>query len=161
MAETQIKLRRAAPADAERIAALTDAAYEGYIPLIGRKPQPMTADYHAIVAEHPVWLLCEGDVIAGVLVLMREPDALLIYSVAVHPVYQGRGFGARLLALAEDEARAAGNASIRLYTNGLMAANIARYRRLGYQETRREPIGDTVVVHFLKRLGEPYEPTPG
>jgi ribosomal protein S18 acetylase RimI-like enzyme len=160
MAETQIQLRRAAPADAEPIAALTDAAYEGYVAVIGRKPQPMTADYQTIVAEHPVWLLCADDVIAGVLVLMREPDALLIYSVAVHPAHQGRGFGSRLLALAEDEARRAGYTSIRLYTNGLMAANIARYRRLGYQETRREPIGDTVVVHFLKRLGEPHESSP-
>jgi ribosomal protein S18 acetylase RimI-like enzyme len=160
MTETQIQLRRATPADAERIAALTDAAYEGYVALIGRKPQPMTADYRAIVAEHPVWLLCVDDTIAGVLVLMREPDAMLIYSVAVHPAHQGRGFGVRLLALAEDEARRAGYASIRLYTNALMEANIARYRRLGYQETGREPRGGTVIAHFVKQLGGPHGPSP-
>jgi ribosomal protein S18 acetylase RimI-like enzyme len=159
MTETPIQLRRATPADAERIAAVTNAAYEGYIPLIGRKPQPMTVDYRAMVAEHPVWLLCAGDVIAGVLVLMREPDSMLIYSVAVHPTYQGCGFGSRLLALAEDEVRRAGYASIRLYTNGLMEANIARYRRLGYQETRREPLGGTVLVHFAKQIGDLHEPS--
>jgi ribosomal protein S18 acetylase RimI-like enzyme len=158
MSEPQFQLRRATPADAEPIAAITDAAYEGYIPLIGRKPQPMTADYQAIVAEHPVWLLCAADTIAGVLVLMGEPDAMLIYSVAVHPAYQGRGFGVRLLALAEDEARRAGYGSIRLYTNALMEANIARYRRLGYQETGREPLGGTVIVHFVKQIGDVHKP---
>lgn len=153
MSETAIQIRLATPADAGQIAAITDAAYEGYIALIGRKPQPMTADYQAIVAEHPVWLLCVGDQIAGLLVLMREPETMLIYSVAVHPAHQGRGFGSRLLDLAEDEARRAGYSSIRLYTNSLMEANIARYRRRGYQETGREPRGETAIVHFVKQLG--------
>ena len=54
-------LRRATPEDAPAIAALTDAAYAKYIPLIGRKPQPMTADYRQMAAEHPIWLLYLGD----------------------------------------------------------------------------------------------------
>jgi hypothetical protein len=75
-----VVVRKASPADAETIAALTEAAYARYIPRLGRKPEPMTADYRQIVAEHPVWLLCLGDQPAGVLVLKREPEGMLIYS---------------------------------------------------------------------------------
>ena len=65
-----IVIRRAAPADVEHIVAITDAAYAKYVPLLGRKPQPMSADYHHMVVAHPIWLLCVGDRPAGVLVLM-------------------------------------------------------------------------------------------
>jgi ribosomal protein S18 acetylase RimI-like enzyme len=147
-----ILIRRATPADAGRIAALTDAANAKYVPLMGRKPQPMTADYHQMVAAHPAWLLCVDEQPAGVLVLMREPETMLIYSVAIHPDYQKRGLGYRLLAWAEREARQAGYASIRLYTNALMTENIALYRRLGYQETGREPFNGLTLVHFAKGL---------
>src|SRR5262245_38171275 len=102
--EQQIIIRGAVPADADAIAALTDMAYAKYVPRMGRKPQPMTVDYHQMLAEHPIWLLCVGQTVAGLLVLMPEPDIMLIYSVAIHPDYQHRGFGRRLLAWADQEA---------------------------------------------------------
>jgi len=150
--ELPLTLSKARTEDAGDIAALTNAAYDKYIARIGRKPRPMTADYGAIVAEHPVWLLCLVDHLVGVLVLMVEPEAMLIYSVAVHPDYQQRGLGRRLLALAEEQALAAGFQRIRLYTNEHMVENIALYQRLGYQETGRESFGDTQVVHMVKSL---------
>jgi ribosomal protein S18 acetylase RimI-like enzyme len=150
--EEQIVIRAASPQDAETIAALTDAAYSKYIPRLGRKPQPMTADYRQVVAKHAVWLLCMGDQPAGVLVLMREPEAMLIYSVAISPEVQKRGLGRRLLAWAEQQARQAGYALIRLYTNERMQENIAWYQRLGYQETHREPLQGSRLVHLARRL---------
>jgi ribosomal protein S18 acetylase RimI-like enzyme len=152
--QQQICIRRAAPSDAELIAALTDAAYARYVPRMGRKPQPMTVNYHDILAAHPVWVLCVGQALAGVLVLMHEPDVMLIYSVAVHPSYQHRGFGRQLLAWAEHEARQAGYTRIRLYTNALMEENIALYQHLGYRETHREPFHELFVVHLAKALEE-------
>src|ERR687885_774093 len=106
--EPEIAIRRAAADDAAIISAITDAAYRTYVPRLGRKPQPMTADYHQLLAEHPIWLLEIDHQPAGVLVLIHEPQALLIYSVAVSPPYQKRGFGHQLLAWAEQEARRAG-----------------------------------------------------
>ena len=50
-------LRRAGPADAAAIAALTQAAYAKWVPVIGRKPLPMTADYHRAVVEHQIELV--------------------------------------------------------------------------------------------------------
>ena len=126
-------LRQATPEDAPAIAALTDAAYAKYIPLIGRMPQPMTANYSQMVADHTVWLLEAAGQLAGVLVLIEEPETLLIYSIAVRPDLQGRGLGHRLLTLAENEARQAGCQKIRLYTNEHFVENIELYQRSGYQ----------------------------
>jgi len=148
----QIAIRKASLDDASIISTLTDAAYAKYVPLMGRKPQPMTADYQRIVAEHPVWMLWIDEQPAGVLVLMHEPEDVLIYSVAIAPAYQKRGLGRRLLAWAESEARQAGYAHIRLFTNALMEANIALYTRLGYVETRREPFHELTIVHMRKPL---------
>lgn len=47
-----MSIRRAAPSDAESVAALTDAAYSEWVPVLGRKPQPMITDYAAIIATH-------------------------------------------------------------------------------------------------------------
>jgi len=147
-----VTIRKAEARDVETVAAITDAAYMRYVAVIGRKPRPMTDDYHQVLAEHPVWLICVGAQTAGVLVLMREPEAMLIYSVAVEPAFQKRGVGRRLLELAEEQARAAGYARIRLYTNEHMVENIALYQRLGYEETGREPVGGTALVHMAKAL---------
>jgi GNAT superfamily N-acetyltransferase len=151
--QPQVAIRRAVADDAAVIATITDAAYRMYVPRLGRKPQPMTADYHQLLAEHPIWLLEIDHQPAGVLVLIHEPQALLVYSVAVSPPYQKRGFGRQLLAWAEQEARRTGYQHIRLYTNALMEENIARYRRLGYVETGREPYQGLTLVHMAKALG--------
>lgn len=145
-------IRRALAKDVPTIAAITAVAYATYVPLLGRKPQPMTADYNQIVADQPVWLLCLDDQPAGVLVLMKEPEYLLIYNVAVRPAYQKQGWGRRLLAWAEQEAQREGYTLLRLYTNTLMAGNIALYQRLGYVETGREPYLGSTLVHMEKRL---------
>jgi GNAT superfamily N-acetyltransferase len=148
----QTSLRRATQADGDAIAALTEAAYAKYIPLIGRQPQPMTADYRQMAAEHPIWLLYLGDELAGLLVLEFEAESALIYSVAVRPDLQGRGLGRRLLEWAEEQALRAGYRKIRLYTNEHFVRNIELYRRVGYQETGRELYLGTYLVHMAKEL---------
>jgi len=150
--DLQPTLRKATTADAAAITALTEAAYAKYIPLIGRKPQPMTADYSQMVVEHPVWLLEVAEQLGGVLVLIEEPETLLIYSIAVRPDLQGCGLGHRLLTLAENEARQAGCQKIRLYTNAHFVENIELYQRAGYQQTRREEYLGSRLVHMAKRL---------
>ena len=73
-------------------------------------------------------------------------------TVAVRPLAQRRGVGARLLALAEDEARARGLDEIRLYTNEAMTENLAYYPRHGYTETHRAGQGGFRRVFFTKHL---------
>jgi GNAT superfamily N-acetyltransferase len=153
MGKNQVGIRKATPDDAGVILALTDAAYTKYIPRIGRKPQPMTADYSRMVVEDSIWLLTLENQPIGVLVLVYEPENVLVYSVAIKPEYQKQGLGRRLLAWAEQQAVQAGYRSIRLYTNERFEENIRLYERLGYQETGREPLLGSTVVHMAKRLG--------
>ncbi len=148
----EILIRRVLPEEAGVVSAITDAAYARYVPLIGRKPQPMTADYTQMIAENAVWLLQIGGQAAGVLVLVFEQEQTLIYSVALLPQHQKKGLGRRLLAWAEQAALEQGYRRIRLYTNALMVENIALYRRSGYQETGREAYLGTTLVHMAKDL---------
>ncbi len=148
----EVAIRPATVEDAATVSAITDAAYSKWIPLIGRKPEPMTVDYGELIASHPIHVLSVGGSPAGVLVLKHEEVQTLIWSVAVHPDHQDRGLGLRLLELAEREARARDYKSIRLYTNSLFAENIALYKWCGYEETRREPFRGSTLVHMAKRL---------
>jgi hypothetical protein len=80
-----LTIRRATIADAPVVHEITDLAYARYVPLLGREPQPMTADHQAMIAEHEVWLLVDDGAPLGVLELIFEPGCTLIYSVAVRP----------------------------------------------------------------------------
>jgi ribosomal protein S18 acetylase RimI-like enzyme len=157
----RITIRRAGLEDSVAVSGITDSAYSGYIPLIGRQPQPMTADYAHMVIENDIWVLELDGQHAGVLVLIHEPEALLIYSVAVHPDYQKQGLGRRLLAWAEQQAVLSGYRTIRLYTNARFTHNIHLYQRLGYQETGRETLLGSTVVHMAKGVGEEGSRDPG
>ena len=150
--EEHLQIRRAGPADAAAVRALTRAAYARWIPLIGREPTPMTADYERAVQEHLVDLAyLDGDLVALIETVALDQH-LLVENVAVAPELQGRGLGRRLLAHAEDLAASLGLGEIRLYTNALFTTNIELYRRLGYAVDREEPFWGGVKVHLRKRI---------
>src|SRR3546814_13670540 len=98
-----------------------------------RPPQPVRADYGRAFRAHRFDLLVENGTLVGLVETVAEGDELLIVNVAVHPDRQGEGHGLRLLRHAEDLARADKLKSMRLYTNKLMAGNIALYERLAYE----------------------------
>jgi ribosomal protein S18 acetylase RimI-like enzyme len=148
-------LRRAGPADAAAVRALVRAAYAKWVPLIGREPRPMQADYALAVQQHRIDLLHRDGALAALIETRAEPDHLWIENVAVAPECQGQGLGRRLLRHAEALATAAGLAELRLLTNGAFAANIALYRALGYRITSEEPWGDGVVVFMAKPIDPP------
>jgi ribosomal protein S18 acetylase RimI-like enzyme len=147
-----VVIRRAVPAEVNTVTAITDAAYEHYIPRLGRKPQPMVTDYNPMITNDEVWLLALDDQSVGVLVLLNKPDHLLIYNVAVSPLHQKRGFGRQLMSWAEQRAKQNGCHIVRLYTNALMTETIALYTQLGYVETERESYMGSTRVNMEKRL---------
>jgi len=147
-------IRRAMPADAAAVRALTRNAYAKWVPVVGREPRPMTADYAHAVAEHLVDLVEEDGSLVALIEMIPAADHLLIENIAVAPDRHGKGIGSRLLAHAEAVARSLGLGEMRLYTNGLMATNIALYGRRGYREDRREEAGPLgIAVYMSKRLG--------
>jgi GNAT superfamily N-acetyltransferase len=147
-----IELRQAVAADAAAIRDLTRSAYAKWVPLIGREPKPMTADYATAVQRHRFDLLYAEGTLAALIETIREADHLLVENVAVSPAFQGRGFGRRLMAHAEELATSSGFGEIRLYTNQRFAENIELYRRLGYRVDREEALAVGTVVHMSKQL---------
>ncbi|WP_458093995.1 GNAT family N-acetyltransferase [Roseomonas sp. WA12] len=144
--------RTATPADAEAIWDLTRAAYAKWVPVIGREPKPMAADYDMAVRNHRIDLLSDDGVLAALIEMIPEADHLLIENIAVAPAHQGRGLGRQLMAHAEEVAASMGLSLLRLYTNTLFAENIRLYTRLGYAVDREEPFRGGTVVHMSKRV---------
>ena len=147
-----VELRKAGAGDAAAIRALTREAYAKWVPLIGREPRPMTADYAQALKTHRFDLLYAGGRLAALIETIRETDHLLIENVAVSPSFQGRGFGRILMAHAEEIAASHGFGEISLYTNARFAKNIALYARLGYRLDREESWKGGVIVHMKKML---------
>lgn len=112
----------------------------------------MLADYAALIGEGVVYVLPEGNIVTGVLVIKPAEDAVLVENVAVHPSYQGTGLGRELMRFVETFARGRGQREIKLYTNELMTENIAFYEKLGFQEIERRLDGGYQRVFMHKDL---------
>jgi ribosomal protein S18 acetylase RimI-like enzyme len=138
--------------DAADIRRLTREAYAKWVPLIGREPKPMTADYAEAVRNHRIDLLYLEGKLAALIETIAEVDHLLIENVAVSPAFQGRGLGRKLMAHAEQIAASLGYGEIRLYTNKLFTQNIELYRKLGYRVDREEVLEIGVAVHMSKPI---------
>ena len=150
---THYAMRRARAADAQSIHALTQAAYAKWIPMIGRKPKPMTADTETAIAHHWIDLAHDESVLAGLVEMIPETNHLVIESLAVAEAYQGRGLGETLLSRAEAIAREAGYPEVRLYTNAAFTENLSYYLKRGYHEHARSALSDGgVMVHFSKKI---------
>ncbi len=145
-------MRAATAADVPALRRLAVAAYQRYVPRIGRQPAPMTADYLAAVERGEVWVAVLDGQLAGLIVLIAKPGYLLLENVAVAPSAQGQGIGGMLLALAEQQAARLGAGQIRLYTNAAMTENLAYYPRRGYVETHRAWQDGFQRVFFAKVL---------
>ena len=129
-----------------------NAAYGHYVARNGKTPGPMLDDYAALIADQRVHVLEEDGQLVGLIVLIPEPDAMLLDNVAVSPEAQGRGFGVKLIGFAEQSARDARLLAIRLYTQEIMTENIALYTKLGFVETHRAREKGLDRVYMTKTL---------
>ncbi len=151
-ADDALVFRPAHPGDADAIRGLVLRAYAKWVPVVGREPRPMTADYDRAVLEHDFDLAFAAGALAGLAETELRADHLWIENLAVAPEAQGRGLGRLLLARAETRALSAGRGEIRLLTNSAMLANIALYEHLGYVRTHVEPYAGGSIVHMARTL---------
>lgn len=146
-------IRQATAADEAKIKDCAEQAYARYIPLIGRKPAPMLADFRAqIAAGHIHVAVDDGGVFQGFVVFYPEERHMLLENVAVLPDAAGQGIGKALIRFCEDEARRRGLSAVRLYTNEKMIDNLSIYPRLGYAEVARRSEHGFDRVFFEKHL---------
>lgn len=145
-------LRLAVAGDREQVVALVQAAYAMYVERMGQQPAPMLADYGALIERGVVWVMAGEGRLRGVIVMWPEGDHLFLENVAVHPDDQGQGIGRRLLAFADERARALELGAVELYTNEAMTENLAFYPRLGFAEYDRRTEDGYRRVYMRKRL---------
>jgi GNAT superfamily N-acetyltransferase len=143
-------VRRGRPDEATWVLETVRAAFQLYVPRMGREPGPMRRDYAQPIAEGRLYVQEHEQRRVGVIEIGLEPDALVVHRLAVAPVEQGHGHGRALMDYAESEARRLGLPLIRLVTNAAMTENLTYYPRLGYRETHRDAEG---YVHFEKSIG--------
>lgn len=149
----RLQLRKAGPSDVDAVRSLVRRAYAQWIPVIGREPLPMTADYEKAVRAHEIDLLhAEGHLVA-LIEVFAAADHLFIENIAVSPEYQGKGLGHRLLDHAEAKAKGMGFWELRLLTNQAFATNVRLYRSVGFRIDRTEPhFGGGTTVYMSKTL---------
>ena len=149
---SEISLRPATPDDAPLVSACVRAAYEHYIPRIGKPPAPMLEDYARVIRERQVTVAVREGSIVGVLVRAPMAEGFRLINVAVDPASQKQGVGRALLQLAEAEARRQGHDRIHLSTNEKMTENQALYARIGYVEYDRRVENGYSRVYMRKTL---------
>ncbi|MBW0002590.1 MAG: GNAT family N-acetyltransferase [Hyphomicrobiales bacterium] len=150
--EASLAFRPALPEDADSIRALVRSAYAKWVPVIGREPLPMRADYDRAVREHQFDLLMLDGEMVGLVETLLRPDHLWIENLAVKPLHQGRGLGRRLLAHVERHAVEQGCVEARLQTNAAFADNVTLYTCLGYDIYKEEPFRGGLTVYMKKTL---------
>jgi len=138
--------------DADSIRNCAEAAYGLYVARIGMKPPPMVADFESLIKDRSVYVLEDETGIAGYIVFYPRGDHLHIENIAVDPMAQRRGYGKRLIAFVEAEARRRKIQAVELYTHQKMTENIAYYPKLGYREIDRHDRDGLPRVFFRKAL---------
>ncbi|MFH1805346.1 MAG: GNAT family N-acetyltransferase [Pseudomonadota bacterium] len=151
MGETLL-LKRANADDVDAVRALVREAYGKWVPVIGREPLPMQADYAEAVKNHQIDVLFLGNTLAGLIEMIPKDDHLLIENIAIAPTCQGKGLGRKLLNHAEQVTQSLGHSEIRLYTNKLFAENVKIYLKTGYEIDREETWTGGITVHMRKSL---------
>jgi ribosomal protein S18 acetylase RimI-like enzyme len=146
------QIRSATPADAASVRNVVRAAYAKWLPVLGREPLPMQADYDRAVREHQIDLLYIDGQMVGLIEMIARADHLYIENVAVAPEHQGQGLGRQLLAHAEQVALARGQSDIRLLANAVFESNISLYKAVGYCIDREEPFMGGTAVYMSKKV---------
>ena len=149
---TAIVVRSARPSDVDTIRAIVQAAYSKWVPIIGREPRPMVADYDSAIERHQFGLLQVGDEIVGLVETTLKADHIWIENIAVKPGEQGKGYGSILIAHTEKLAVDAGVGEIRLLTNEQFESNIALYSKARFAIDGREPFMGGMTVYMSKKL---------
>ena len=150
-----LEVRDAVPGDLPRLVDIENHVFAG--DRLTRR-----AFRHLLTRANAINLVAVGGagVVGYVTVLLRRGSAgARIYSLAVHPRWQGRGVGTRLLQLAESRAAQRGCTFMRLEVRADNAGAIRQYVRAGYGRIGVKPAyydDGEMALRFQKPLA-PHE----
>ncbi len=158
-----LTITAATPADVPALKALVEAAYRGDSARQGWNHEADILDderieqkeLEAMLADPAVTILtARGDagLIGCVAVTRKDQSLAYLGMLCVSPTLQSGGLGGRLLAAAEDHARADGIAAMEMTVIDSRTALIAWYERRGYKftgETRPFPVLRDPPITFV------------
>jgi len=125
--------------------------------VLGTIPKPAIENYGPRIERDEVWILeIEGEP-TGIAVPEERTDHLLIYSIAVRPEAQRKGYGKALLDFADKHAVELGLREVRLYTNEQMERNLRLYRQHGFVQVGKRPHPSRpgqVLVDMVRKLSQ-------
>jgi ribosomal protein S18 acetylase RimI-like enzyme len=152
-----MEIIKAEVADAPAILALQKSAYLSEASLYNDNSiPPMTQTLEALVADFgrkTILKAVEGKRIVGSVNGFLTGDTCYIGRLMVHPDFQGRGIGTRLMESIEAWFNDA--VAWELFTGELSIANIRLYERLGYRVTRKEIFpGSRFAIVYLVKMRE-------
>src|SRR5207253_7693473 len=90
-------IRQAQSDDRAAIEACVRAAYEKYIPRLGKEPAPMRANYADLIAQGVVYVIVDASDVRGVVVCFPNADHFFLENIAIDPTYQAQGLGQTLM----------------------------------------------------------------
>ena len=147
-----LNTRQGTAADIDTIRAFTRQSYAKWVPLIGREPLPMSANYEQTIETNRFDLFYQDQELAALLETINNEDHLLIENVCVAPFLQRMGIGKSLLDYAEELAKDACYDMIRLNTNKFFEGNVDLYLRHGYAIDWEKPVVGGIHVHMKKSI---------
>lgn len=146
-------IRLAQASDEFDIRKCAEQAYARYVPVIGRKPAPMVADFITQIAAGVVYVATDDQArFQGFIVFYPKDGYFLLENVAVLPSAAGNGVGKALIGFCENAARQRGVNAVHLYTNAKMADNLSIYPKLGYVKVAERTEDGFNRVYFEKNL---------
>ncbi|MDR1395299.1 MAG: GNAT family N-acetyltransferase [Deltaproteobacteria bacterium] len=92
-----------------------------------------------------------SDTIVGSIRAYEDRDRVYVGKLVVHPQYQNRGLGTRLLKAVEAYFT---NKIFQLHTTSLSLKNLYLYQKVGYSEFKRERMVNDVFFIYLQKF--PY-----
>ena len=94
-------------------------------------------------------LVDENNEIIGSVRANEENDRVYIGKLIVHPNYQNKGFGTKLLKAMETNFE---NKSFELFTSSKSEKNISLYQKNGYKEFTRQKISEGLEIVFMEKI---------
>ena len=141
-----VTLRSATPADSEFCFQLHEAAMGGYITAIWGWDEQRQRDAHTRKFNPRRWqIITANGTDIGMIDVEYRPAEIYLSRIEIHPDYQGRGIGTRLISALLDEAQDKGQYLIL----DVLAVNHraqALYQRLGMTEVARHGDGNIKIT---------------
>ncbi len=144
-------IKRAEMSDLEEILELQYLAYQSEAKLLNNPNiPPLQETIDQLMEEYEKGIILKaveenGEIIGSVRAYL-ENDTVYIGKLIVHPTFQGKGIGTKLLHTIENEY---GNVRYELFTSKKSTRNIKLYERIGYKVFKEEQIKDDLIFVFL------------